>query len=185
MKEGRAAVFLLLVLLLRSVGAAAGTGADAESGRGIGAGLTYLGEVFSNLAGGLRRGPVYIHNVSLTLSLDLNKLAGWRGATLFVYGMNIEGGNPELRFGEAQTVSNIAAPHATRLYEAWLQQELAQYVTHLHPVRHGQEHEVGITHRHGRIDRVEHSCRTLAVRGSPAHEASCAHRDHPSGRRWV
>jgi len=143
---GRLAVFFLLALVLHGAGSAAGTGADAESGqagaaptlslsdwagfkkglaeRGIAAGLSYLGEVFTDLAGGLRRGPVYVHNISLTLSLDLHKLAGWRGATLFLYGMGIGGGNPERRFGEIQTVSNIAASDATRLYEAWIEQDL-------------------------------------------------------------
>ncbi len=142
----RAAVFFLLALLIRGAGIAAGTGAEAEGGRALSApslfpsgwagfkkgladrgmttGLTYLGEVFTDVAGGLRRGPVYIHNISLTLSLDLSKLAGWRGATLFVYGMNIEGGDPGRHFGEIQTVSNIAASKATRLYEAWIQQDL-------------------------------------------------------------
>ncbi len=121
---GRTAVFFTLALLLRVMGIAAGTGTDTEGGQGVTPGLTYLGEVFSDVSGGLRRGPVYLQNVSLTLSLDLHKLVGWRGATLFVYGMGIEGGDPERRFGEIQTISNIAASGAVRLYEAWIQQDL-------------------------------------------------------------
>ncbi len=142
----RMAVLILLALFLGGAAIAAGTGADGEGGRPVAAtfpfrldwagfknrladrgltpGLTYLGEVSTDVAGGLRRGPVYLQNVSLTLSLDLHKLAGWRGATLFVYGMGIEGGDPERRFGEMQTISNISASNAVRFYEAWIQQDL-------------------------------------------------------------
>jgi porin len=94
------------------------------AGRGINPGLTYFGEAFTDVAGGLRRGSVYIGNLSLTLSLDMGKLAGWSGGTLFLYGMNLQDGDLEDYFGDIQGVSSIAAPGATRLYEAWIEQDL-------------------------------------------------------------
>jgi porin len=126
---------LMAVVLLLPLGRlSAQSSADPDGGlagfkdrlarRGIRPGWTYLGEVFSDAAGGLRRGAVDLHNVSLTLSFDLGKLAGWRGATLFLYGMGIAGGSPERYIGDIQGVSNIAAPNAVRLYEAWIQQNL-------------------------------------------------------------
>lgn len=96
----------------------------AFSKRGLTPGLTYLGEAFCDVAGGLRRGAVDLHNLSLTLSIDLGKLVRWRGATVFLYGMGIAGRSPERYFGDLQGVSNIAAPGSVRLYEAWLQQDL-------------------------------------------------------------
>jgi porin len=144
--RGPAAVSFLLAVLFQAAAAGLGVEARADGGqdppppspaqdrtgfentledRGITPELTYLGEAFSTVFGGLRRGPVAVHNLSLTLSFDLRKLAGWKGATLFVYGMGIAGGNPERHIGDIQGVSNIAAPSAVRLYEAWLRQDLA------------------------------------------------------------
>ena len=84
--------------------------------------LTYFGEVFGSVSGGLKPGAVYIGNLSLTLALDLDRLAGWRGGSLFFYGMNLQDGDPEAYFGDLQGVSSIAAPGTTKLYEAWLEQ---------------------------------------------------------------
>jgi len=144
--RGPAAVIFLVSFLVQSAALGLGQEARADAGqdtnaalasrpgwgrfktrlddRGVTLGLAYLGEVFSVVAGGLRRGPVDLHNLSLTLSLDLSKLAGWHGATLYVYGMGLAGRDPERYFGDLQGVSNIAAPHAVRLYEAWLRQDL-------------------------------------------------------------
>jgi porin len=92
--------------------------------RGLDPALDYTGEVFSNVRGGIRRGSVYLDNISLTLSLDLDKLLGWKGATIFLYGLSIQGGNPSDNAGDGQGLSNIAAYPTSRLYEAWLQQNL-------------------------------------------------------------
>jgi porin len=92
--------------------------------RGIDPAFDYTGEVFSNVSGGIRRKSVYLDNLSLTLSLDMHKLLGWKGATLFFYGLSIQGGNPSDNVGDAQGLSNIAAFPTSRLYEAWLQQDL-------------------------------------------------------------
>jgi porin len=94
------------------------------AGRGLKPGFAYLGEISTNAAGGLRRRSACLGNLSLTLSLDLDKLFGWRGATIFLYGMSIQGQNPDRNVGDLQGVSNIAAHDTARLYEAWLRQDL-------------------------------------------------------------
>jgi porin len=92
--------------------------------RGVDPAFDYTGEVFSNVSGGIRRASVYLDNISLTLLLDMDKLLGWKGGTIFLYGLSIQGGNPSDNAGDAQGLSNIAAYPTSRLYEAWLQQNL-------------------------------------------------------------
>ncbi|MEJ2083483.1 MAG: carbohydrate porin [Acidobacteriota bacterium] len=82
-------------------------------------------DFFSIVSGGLRRRTDYIHNVDVVVRLDGEKALGWPGMTFQVYGLNIEGRIPSDDAGDAQGLSNIAAPSATRLYEIWLEQSLA------------------------------------------------------------
>ena len=80
----------------------------------------YTGEVWRNTTGGLHIGERYLDNLDL--------LATWNGsdrpgggrsrAQLYVLYNNGAGLTDEL-IGDLQTVSNIDAPEAWRLYEAW------------------------------------------------------------------
>ncbi|MEJ2076573.1 MAG: carbohydrate porin [Acidobacteriota bacterium] len=87
--------------------------------------LDYSVDFFSIVSGGLRRRTDYIHNVDVVVRMDGEKALGWPGMTFQVYGLNIEGRIPSDDAGDAQGLSNIAAPSATRLYEIWLEQSLA------------------------------------------------------------
>ena len=84
----------------------------------------YTGEFFHGLAGGARRGTVHLHDVDLTLDLNLDVLAGWRGARVFLYGLGVFGGSPSDLAGDVQALSNIDAPDGWRLYEAYVEQTL-------------------------------------------------------------
>ena len=86
--------------------------------------VLYGGTVFSELGGGLRRGDTYSGNLNLQLSADGERLFGTRGLTMFVDGLWIHGGQPSQLAGDAQGVSNLSAPPAITLYEAWLQYNL-------------------------------------------------------------
>jgi porin len=94
--------------------------------RGVSPQIAYYGEVFGNLSGGLRRGAAAEGLLTLSLALDLEKLAGWKGARVFCdalypHGLGISG-----RYtGDADIVSNIDAYDSFRLRAAWLQQDLA------------------------------------------------------------
>ncbi|HEX9446085.1 MAG TPA: carbohydrate porin, partial [Candidatus Binatia bacterium] len=93
--------------------------------RGIQIGVRYDGEIFVDAAGGLRRGAAYLGNLNLQLTLDAERLVGWPGATVFLYGLGIHGGRPSKRFvGDAQGVSSIEAPAKWKIEEGWIQQNL-------------------------------------------------------------
>jgi porin len=91
---------------------------------GIQPGIRYDGEMFINASGGLRRGTTYLGNLNLQLTVDAQRLVGWPGATLFLYGLGIHGGHPSTFVGDAQGVSNIEAPAKWKLEEGWIQQNL-------------------------------------------------------------
>jgi porin len=95
---------------------------SALAERGVRAGLIYDAEGFADLAGGARRGATYLDNLNFQLTLDMRRLVGWPGATIFLYGLGIHGGQPSQFAGDAQGVSSIQAPRKWTLEEAWLEQ---------------------------------------------------------------
>lgn len=97
---------------------------QALAEHGVHPALVYDGEGFAELAGGARRGATYLGNLNLLLTLDLERLAGWRGATVFLDGLSVHGGRPSGYTGDAQGVSSIEAAPGWTLEEAWLQQNL-------------------------------------------------------------
>jgi porin len=95
------------------------------SDHGVEFSIRYDGEGFADMSGGLRRGGTYLGNLNLQLTLDAQRLVGWPGATVFLYGLGIHGGHPSGNFvGDAQGVSNIEAPAKWKLEEGWIQQNL-------------------------------------------------------------
>jgi porin len=83
------------------------------------------GEILGNLTGGLRQGFDYDGLITATLQLDTQKAFGWYGGLLNVSGIQIHGAN--LSAGNLlvlQSVSNIEADPATRLWELWYQQKM-------------------------------------------------------------
>ena len=92
---------------------------------GIKFGLQEQSELWGNMAGGLRTGAVYNGLTTASLSLDLDKLAGWTGATFFVDAYQIHGRGPSGNLvGNEQIVSNIEATKDTKLYQLWIEQKL-------------------------------------------------------------
>lgn len=82
----------------------------------------YIADAFYNMSGGLRRGGTVLHNVDLTLGVDGGALVGVPGLRAFVYVLGNFGGSVGELAGDWQGASNIEAPHAVRLYEAWIEQ---------------------------------------------------------------
>ncbi|HYX26807.1 MAG TPA: hypothetical protein VFC23_21825, partial [Thermoanaerobaculia bacterium] len=76
---------------------------------GVSPSVVYDGEGFADLSGGERRGVTYPGNLNLLLTLDMERLASWRGATVFIDGLAIHGGRPSRFAGDAQGVSSIEA----------------------------------------------------------------------------
>lgn len=85
---------------------------------------TYTGEVLRNVAGGVRRATVYLGN------LDVD--AQWHPGnnehlTTYVHLLVDHGEKPSDFVGDAQGVSNIAAPDAMRVYEAWVDYNVGMF----------------------------------------------------------
>ncbi len=93
-------------------------------GRGIRLETVNTTDVLANVRGGVSRGTEVPGNIDLILTLDAEKLLGWKGGTFFVYGLGNYGNNPSRDVGDAQGVSNIAAPNTWKLFEAWYQHNL-------------------------------------------------------------
>jgi porin len=82
-------------------------------------------ELWSNLAGGLRTGTVYNGLTTASVTVNLEKIIGWTGATFFADAYQIHGSGPSVNLlGNLQTVSNIEAARDTKLYQLWVEQVL-------------------------------------------------------------
>jgi porin len=94
------------------------------SGRGVDFAPVYIGEVQSSVDGGAHgTGTVYAHSLNLPLTLDLEKLAGWKAATFHANAFWIAGRSLSSDYiGDIANASNISADPAFRLQELWLQQ---------------------------------------------------------------
>ena len=91
---------------------------------GIDLGINDTAETLSNLTGGVRQLTIYQGLLDLSLTLDLEKLAKWPGASFYVDGYQISGrGLSKNAIGNLLTVSSIEALPSTRLHDLWLQQE--------------------------------------------------------------
>jgi len=117
----RTCLGLLLFLSLRLAEQAV---AQTSVTPGISLEAAYTGDIVANLHGGRREEAIYLDNINLTFTLDGEQLLGWRGGTLFFYGLGNQGGSPSRLAGAAQGVNNIEAPNSWRLYEALVQQIL-------------------------------------------------------------
>ncbi|MDF2115819.1 carbohydrate porin [Roseiarcaceae bacterium H3SJ34-1] len=95
---------------------------DALQARGITLGLTEQSEIWTNFAGGVRRGVTYNGLTTGTIDADLEKLAGLTKTRFYASVFQIHGREPSLNMvGTLQPVSNIEATRATRLYNAWVE----------------------------------------------------------------
>lgn len=80
-------------------------------------------EVWGNTAGGMRTGAVSTSLFDFGVEVDLERLAGWRGATLHTSWFAPMGQDLSSEYvGNLFTVSNAAAFHSLYLYELWFQQ---------------------------------------------------------------
>jgi porin len=86
--------------------------------------FSYSADLVQNAAGGARRGAAVPGAAGVQFTLLLRRLVGWQGARIFVFALGTHGGAPSDFVGDVQGVSNLEAPAAVRLEEAWLQQNL-------------------------------------------------------------
>ena len=117
--------FLPLAILLVAMRSAAAEDLSALKAQlvqdGVTPSLQYNGDAFGDLAGGNRRGITGTGNLHVQLGVDGGQLLNVPGLSGFLDLLWIHGGQPSKLAGDAQGVSNLAAPAAVRLYEAWLE----------------------------------------------------------------
>jgi len=88
--------------------------------------FSYTGEGLANLSGGYKRGAIYEGLLSVGVQGDLGKLIGWDGGSFLVSGLYPHGPSLTQNYvHDFNSVSNIDAYDSIRLYEAWVQKELA------------------------------------------------------------
>jgi porin len=98
---------------------------EALADAGIQFSATYIGEGLANVSGGMRAGQIYTGRLDLGTTIDLEKVAGWTGATFHANMFQIHGdGLSRSYIGNLMLVSGVEALPSTRLYEAWIEQKL-------------------------------------------------------------
>ena len=63
--------------------------------------LNYVGEVFGDLAGGMKQGAIYEGYVKLGLGINLEKLAGWKDTVFYANFLYPHGASPTALTGAA------------------------------------------------------------------------------------
>ena len=91
------------------------------AGVGLRPELGYTREYTRNASGGTRQGSVNYGELDFKLTLDGQKAFGITGLSAYMHALDTHGADPATLVGDAQGVSNIAAPRRTRLFEAWVQ----------------------------------------------------------------
>jgi porin len=96
----------------------------ALKAKGIDVTINYLNETFAVLSGGIRRNASYEGRVEFSVDTDLEKFAGWTGASthITVYNIHSTDKNVAANVGSIADPSNIDALQTTRLFTAWFQQ---------------------------------------------------------------
>jgi porin len=93
--------------------------------RGVNLWLDYTGEILGNPIGGRTRATAHEGALDLGLELELERLVGWRGATICVSGNYSYGpAYAERRIGDLTGVTTLESYDTARLLELWFQQEV-------------------------------------------------------------
>src|ERR1019366_7896667 len=85
---------------------------DRLTQAGVTPSLLYDGNAAANVSGGVKRGAAYSGTRHVRLALDGDRLAGLPGWSGWLDALWIHGGRPSAFAGDAQGVSNVAAPPA-------------------------------------------------------------------------
>ena len=95
--------------------------------RGVEISGGYTAEVWGNTTGGLEQGAVYTGLLDFGATADLEKLVGWKGASVSTTWIWLSGRDAsEDLVGNFLTVSNIAGFNTLRMLELWFQQDFLQ-----------------------------------------------------------
>ena len=97
----------------------------ALADRGVVYNFIYINDALANVSGGTKRGLVDQGRLEGTLTVDLEKLAGWQGLSLYANAFAIHNTGRIRRdyVGGINTIAAIEAVPAIRLSELWLEQK--------------------------------------------------------------
>jgi len=86
--------------------------------------LIYTNDVLSNVSGGIQRGAIDQGKIEGQLTLNMEKLAGWKGFTIFTNGVGLYNTGRIRRdyVGGINTIAGIEATPTVRLFELWGEQ---------------------------------------------------------------
>ena len=88
---------------------------------------SYTNNIAGNVTGGNDQGFTYCDNILVGVALDLEKIAGWKGASITVSGLNRDGSNLSQDYiGNQFTVQQVYGGSAVMLYELALEQKLME-----------------------------------------------------------
>lgn len=88
--------------------------------RGYEFNFTLKNDFLSSSSVGSSSGVDHLYMFDLAANFDLNELAGWSDASLYMQVIGLDGTAPELRSGAIQGISNIASPKQWRLHQLWI-----------------------------------------------------------------
>ncbi len=98
------------------------------SNNGVKFSASYIGDVLSNLKGGLKTGTNYLGLANINLDLNTGNCNLWKGGELMIDVSNSHGQTPsENLIGDFQVVSNIEAGNHTFLYQLWYNQRIQHF----------------------------------------------------------
>lgn len=98
---------------------------EKESEKPILFSLTYKSDWLGVVSGGVNQKTEFLGNLSIGAGFDFDALIGWKGASAEFEFQTSHGGDPSINVGDNQVSSNIEAPNAALLYQAFLQQNFA------------------------------------------------------------
>lgn len=104
--------------------------------KGVDLELVYKGEINRNLGGGLKVGTIYLDNLDIKATTDLQKILNLNNTLFFVHLLGNSGadagGKPSTFVGDEQVTSNIETPvNSFKIYSLWLQKKFDAYKTSL------------------------------------------------------
>ena len=104
---------------------------EAEQGPAIDVSLTYTGDVWSNVSGGIDRGTRYLDDLGLVVDVDGEQVLGMEGVLIHGHLLYNNGQTfSDDLVGDAQVISNIeAGTRAIRLYEAWIDKSFGDHAS--------------------------------------------------------
>ena len=86
---------------------------------------SYIGDIVSNLSGGIKRGTTYLGLANLKAGVNTAAARWWRGGEFRINAANTHGGTPSATYvGDFQGVSNIEAGNLSFMYELWYKQTI-------------------------------------------------------------